>query len=153
MKPKFTLGKTERCFLTKDYFSNGRYLIPRGILSQLGLSKILNRQLGSYHEGIDYPMTRGETPDMNSIIPQREGYKLLRDQPTGVKFKYGDEVQAYRFSEGSELSEFEIGVDPKYVPLLRLGHAHAKNASCPIIVLDSKDLNGELLAVIMPMRL
>jgi hypothetical protein len=156
LKPKFTLDKNERLYLTEKYVSNGHWLLTRTACNVARMLKITkafdlldSMHVGRYDTGISGGKTCDVKPDMlDSVIPVRDGYKPVSKSPVGVVFD-GTTVRTYKYSSDG----FETGINPKYVPLLELGHAHAKDADHPILILDSKDLNGELMAVIMPVRL
>lgn len=152
MKPKFTIG-AERLHISEKYISNGHWMLTRdAIKSPMApkpLSPLLSCLNGTYYNGIKGGRDQETTPDFASIIPIRDGFKPLSDEPTRVKFRYNDEIESYVFACDS----FEIGVNPKYVPLLRMGCAHAKDSHSPILILSDKTLNGDLIGLVMPMRL
>ncbi len=155
MIPKFTIGK-ERLHITESILSNGHWLVTRyaakSPVAPKALKPLLSAINGTYYDGLVAGVSVPTTPDMAQVIPKRDGYLPLDHNATGIGFRAEtDEVIAYKFSPKS--GEFTIGVAHRYVPLLRMGNAFAKDANCPIIVLDSADLNGELMAVVMPMRL
>lgn len=155
MIPKFTIGK-ERLHITENILSNGHWLVTRyaaqSPVAPKALKPLLSAINGTYYDGLVNGVSVPTTPDMAQVIPKRDGYLPLLEQSQGVEFRADtDEVLAYKFQP--QCGSFTIGVATKYVPMLRLGFAHARDALSPIIVLDSRDLNGELLAIVMPMRL
>lgn len=153
MTPKFTIGK-ERIMIGEKYLCNGHWLASRdAALSPMApkpLKLLLSVKTGTYHDGVAAGLSVETTPDFASVIPKRDGYLILKESPSGVEFR-GDstEIMAYVYEAG----DFKIGVAHRYVPLLGLGRAFAKDSSSPIIVLDGDTLNDNLLAVVMPMRL
>lgn len=152
MKPKFSIG-SDRLYITDKYLSNGHWLVTREIakshVAPTALKPLLSCLNGGYFNGLKGGRDTEATPEMDHIVPKRDGYLPLSQDPARVKFRYNDEIESYVFTCG----DFEIGINPKYVPLLRMGFGHAKDPKSPILVLADKSLNGDLMAVIMPMRL
>lgn len=155
LTPKFTIDKNDRLYLDKDYLSNGHWLVHRRSLGvrhslvQKELLKVQNVALGAYQEGYGQEQC-GTIPDFAQAIPKRDGYKPLGKEVRAYIPDYTwPSIYVFRLSLGEEW----IGINYKYLPLLSLGHAFGRNKESPILVLDSDDLNGELLAVVMPMRL
>ena len=160
MIPKFNISKTESLHLTDKWITNGHWMVKRdkadSRTAPKALKTLLSLKLGSYRDGLSYGLTSETTPDCESIIPTRNGYLPLSNHgnPETITFKQdSDEINAYIYKAGNGESEIKIGVAHKYVPLLRMGYVHVKAPTAPIIILDSEDLNGELIAIVMPMRL
>jgi len=110
---------------------------------------------GTYYNGITNGVDVEKPPEMDRIIPKRDGYVLLFEQAQGVKFRADtDEILAYKFNpQKTGTNEFTIGVNPDYVPVMRMGYAFAKDAVSPILILDGRTLNDNLVGIVMPMRL
>ncbi len=166
MTPSFKLATSERLYIDGTYCANGHWLMHRQnaqavarVLHRKEILKVLNQcdslKHGTYADGVANGASTNTPPDMAAIIPQRTGYGRMTDKPCGVSFRNeSDEIIAYKFGCNASADDgFTVGVAHRYVPLLRLGHGFAKDKNSPIIVLDSDDLNGNLLAVIMPVRL
>ena len=142
MKPVFNIRKDENLYITDTWFSNGHWVFKRDILKFPRCPKPLlaleNLKFGRYIRGIvGGAPTEIELPNMfDSVIPKREGYRLVSDFPIGVTFKNETEVSAYKYRVDvtSGQTEFEIGVAHRYVPLLSLGYAFAKTSSEPILL-------------------
>ena len=153
LTPKFkiNLGVLDRIFVTQDYLSNGHWLVVRKNLNKEGLKMF--KPLQDKKEGTYYGKDFGDptTPDMTQVIPKRDGYKPLNFEPSRVIFKNESiDISSYVYSVQDS---HEIGVDVTYAPLLTLGYAYSKDKNSPIIVLNSNDLNGDLIAVVMPRRI
>lgn len=153
LQPKFTVGRSDRLYITEKYLCNGHWLVTRdcaaNIMGPKALKPLLSVQHGTYFDGLSGGKSKDETPDTAQAIPKRDGYELLELDPVGVEFKNSDWIGAYVFQGKG----FRVGVAPQYVPLLRMGRAFAKDHTGPIIVLGGDSLNDELVAVVMPMRL
>lgn len=150
--PKFSIGK-DRLYITPEYLCNGHWLVKKAAARSPAAPKafkpLLIAQTGSYFNGLSGGLDRSDTIDVTQAIPSRDGYVLMSPDPVGVEFKNSDTVAAYIFQCG----EFKIGVNPNYVPIMRLGHAFAKEARSPILILEGNSLNDELVGVVMPLRL
>lgn len=158
MTPKFTTGK-ERLHISDKYLCNGHWLVTRdaakGPMAPKAFKALLSVKNGSYHDGIANGITVETPPNMEQIIPKRDGYELLFEQAQGVQFRADtDEIIAYKFNpQNTGTNEFTIGVNPDYVPVMRMGYAFAKDALSPILILDGRTLNDNLVGIVMPMRL
>lgn len=159
LAPKFSLDKSEKLFLGDKYLCNGHWLIKREYaatkFAPTALRGLCNMRLGCYYEGPRGTCdTETKLPNFDGLIPQRDGYRLLERNPIGVEFK-SDEISCYIFAVTERFGEptFRIGVNPKYVPLMRIGHTFAKDALSPLLVLQGDTLNDDLIGVVMPMRL
>ncbi len=166
MTPKFKISNDERMFLAPIYISNGHWLVKRAALGMDSVPKALKNLLklkeGSYRDGIKNEPS-GDFPIFEQAIPKRDNYKPLIPEPSGVVFT-NDDVTSYKFkSEKFELphepndvailDQIEIGIDPKYVELLRMGHGFVRDANSPLLVLNGPTLDAELVAIIMPRRI
>lgn len=153
MIPKYSLSKTERVYITEKYFTDGKILLTKDAinspLAPKPLKAVLNLANGCYYEGIAKPKSSNEPPDCSQVIPKRDDYKPMRPEPCGVSFVNETQVLAYKF----QCDDFEIGIAPHYVPIARMGFCFAKRATDPILVLSENSLNGDLIGVIMPIRL
>ena len=158
MKPKFSIRKDEKLMIGEKYFSNGHWMLGReaccSSFAPKALAPLLNKMHGRYDFGDNTP-TKFDESIFEAVIPKREGYREISPAPIGVTFKNETEIVAYKYrveaTSGQE--EFEISIAHRYVPLLKMGMPFAKNADSPILILDSDSLNGELIGVIMPVRL
>lgn len=155
MKPKLKLDKSENVFISDKYASNGHWLI---VLDKLPkeLKTLASLKPGAYREGISSERRIDAIPDLEAIIPKRDGYVALISQPLGVSFVgLSTEIRAYKYDTVAALGELTktVGIAVKYVPLLSLGTAFAKGPTDPILVLSGPSLNDDLVAVVMPMRL
>jgi hypothetical protein len=153
MKPKFTIERDEKIYLNNRYLCNGHWLVTREIakshVAPKAFKNVLNLAFGSYVTGYGHAQTPETTPDMSQVIPKRDGYVLAEQETTVAHVNpMNDEVTAYLFKAG----DIEFRVAPRYVPLLRLGQAFAKDALSPILVLGGKTLNDEFIGVVMPLR-
>lgn len=150
--PRFSLDRGERLYITGDLISNGHWLIKRHAalvaMAPKPLASLLSLREGKYFDGISGGLSTEDTMDLAQVIPKREGYERL-EGPQAVQFRNGDGIGAYIYQG----RDFKIGVEPNYTPLLRMGYAFAKGPREPILVLDDETLNGELLAVVMPIRI
>ena len=126
---------------------------------------------GNYHGGIAHECDTDpkSIPDMESVIPKRDGYLPLSNggTPTGIVWRNEWYIRAYKFEftfptvvakikpedPGVGTMQKEIGIDVKYAPLLRLGHCFAKAPGSLVLILDGNTLNDNLLALVMPVRL
>lgn len=148
--PKFTIGK-QKLLIGKKFISNGHWMVTREAcsapLAPKALKPLLSVMHGTYQNGIADGLSGGTLPDFAQVIPKRDGYIAITD-PSGVEFR-GDTVQAYVFDS----PDFKIGINPDYMPIVRMGHAFAKDKTSPILVLDGTTLNDNLVAVVMPLRL
>lgn len=156
LTPRFKINKTDRIYLTEDFLCNGYWLIAHKNPSYLWkiekiVSPILQLKCGAYTLGINKPMTDTKTPDMATIIPKREGYKVLKPTPISANFKNELNIDAFVYETQDE--SLKIGVNTDYVELLSLGTCHAKDKSSPILVLSDESLNGDLIAVVMPYKI
>lgn len=153
MEPKFTISKTERLFIDDKFICNGHWLVTRNAahspMAPKPLKPLLAAKHGTYYNGINAGPDKDDAPDMTRVIPKRDGYKKIAVAPVSVNFA-GDRISAYKYDLGEGA---EIGIDPRYVPLLKLGHVFAKDSTSPVLVLDGETLNDDLLAVVMPVRL
>ena len=153
----FKLDRKQKTYIDEKYISNGHWLVTRNFLNSpqcpKSLSSMLSLQIGVYDSGIAHPKyDTAKMPDWAQIIPKRDGYQIITPVPSGAEFRDSSFIPTlwtlvYEFPGG------EIGVDPAYGQLIQSGAAFCKDPKSPIIVLDSGDLNGELLAIVMPMRL
>ncbi len=167
MTPKFTIGKSDKVYISDKFLCTGHWLCTREIaqshVAPKALKPLLSLQIGCYDSGISSGKTRDEKglPDFAQVIPKRDGYLPVQFDPIGVEFcgQDSDEIRAYKYQNRAEVkagetdSNFVFGAQQQYVPLLRMGHVFAKDALSPIIVLGGDSLNDELLAVVMPYRL
>ncbi len=153
LSPKFKINQsnTDRIFVTPEYFCNGHWLAVRANLNAQGLKmfKPLQDKIpGTYYANTFHDAS---TPDITQVIPKRDGYKPINPVPARVIFKNESiDISSYVYSVQND---HEVGVNVTYAPLLTLGYAFSKDKKSPIIVLNSNDLNGELVAVVMPMRI
>ncbi len=153
----FKFDRKQKMYIDEKYISNGHWLVTRNFLYSpqcpKSLSSLLSLQIGVYDSGIAHPKYDNEKmPEWAQIIPKRDGYQIITPVPVSSEFRESSLIPTlwalvYEFPGG------EIGVDPAYGQLAQSGAAFAKDPKAPIIVLDSGDLNGELLAIVMPMRL
>lgn len=155
--PKFSLSKREKLFLDKDYVCNGHWLLTRNAAKKVRGLKIVDAlQHGSYPMGYGEKIPTHDCRNLTSVIPRRDGYLKLYEATQGVQLNE-DKVMAYKFkpmpTQDNDFQDFEIGIDPKYVPLLRLGVGFAKGPLDPILILDGSTLNDNLVGVVMPIRL
>lgn len=152
MKPKFSIG-AERLMLGEKYVSNGHWMITRDALrspmAPAALKPLLSCLTGTYYSGIKNGRDQETVPEMEQAIPARDGYLPISSEPATAKIRHDDEVSAFVFKCG----DFEIGVNPKYVPIIRMGNAFAKDARSPVLILDGKTLNDGLVGLVMPMRI
>lgn len=153
LTPKFTLPKTERVYLTDKYFCNGHWLLKRDQIPPhfKAFAPLRNLKNGAYVDGYANE-SNDNLPDIEAVIPQREGYTLLSPQPSGCHFAFETTVSAYTYLTVDFETQFEVAVDPKYVPLMQLGHCFAKNPTAPILILSGNTLNDDLVGVLMPRR-
>lgn len=160
LEPKFNkIDKNTRLFITKKYICTGHFALSRTAMPLPNFPKplfnqVINLQFGNYVMGISGGVTDDDLEKadntISAVIPKRDNYKLISNHPSGVKFIHDtDRILAYVYDFG----ESKIGVSTDYVPLMRLGHCFAKDKTSPIIVLAEDNIESELLAVIMPMRL
>ena len=153
--PKFIFSPKDTLYVQKGLYSNGHWMITDAGLSNFAAPSILKKQNfkslkdGNYCEGIKNLPTSLHM-DISKVIPKRDDYTLLT-QPTRIKFESNFAIKAYVYIDA--LGKSEIGVNIDYIELLCMGHAFAKNKTSPILILDSQNLNGELLGLLMPMRL
>lgn len=154
--PKFKISAKERIYLSDKYLSNGHWLIAYDNLKQnhttpyKEVKKCVGYKPGFYMTGFSHGITDTNLPDFNAIIPKREGYELLEPMPIGVDFRSDFvSLNAYIYQTNSGK---KIALNVDYVPLIGLGYAFMKDRLSPILILDSEDLNGNLLAVVMPYR-
>ena len=158
MEPKFKVARDERMYVTQKYFCNGHWLLNRESANLYWFKPIKglrNIAHGRYASGISSepePACDLDETLTNEVIPKRDGYLKMSADPIGVKFKGpdSDEIMAYVYSFGNDQ---EIGISPRYVPLLRLGCCFAKDAFSPVLILDGGTLNDGLVGIVMPMRL
>lgn len=161
LKPKFKIDNDTKLYITDKYMSNGHWLVIKNNLRKEGktlFKKYLKYAPDTYFA--DTPSGNGLTNEkMELVIPKRDGYSPLKAQPNGVSFQeikvlnQAPCILAYKYENTPMIGEksFEIGINPIYATLFNLGHAFAKDPKSPILVLDSSDLNGNLIAVVMPM--
>jgi len=163
LEPKFKINKSDRLYITDDYFSNGHWIVARNSIQKridCPVSKQLQQLLclrnGAYYDGpTGFP--KEYSGDITRVIPKRDEYLPIIDTPAGVKF-VGNAIHAYYFfiqkidEETREDQSFQIYVDPSYVPLIRLGYGFAKSKLDPILILKEQDINSDLVGAVMPMR-
>lgn len=148
MTPKFSI--TNRILVDGQYVSNGHWALNKENQAVKTLltkrsPALLHLENGRYTDRL--VQTSQDPVDIARIIPTREGYAPLSEcylarVRSGIVLSY-----VYK-GEG-----FYTAVDPIYVPILNLGIAYAKDTESPILVLDSKDLNGEFVGIVSPMRI
>lgn len=164
MKPTFKVKNSDRFYVTPDYVTNGHWLIKKDMIRKnyqapKPLTYVLDYKPGTYHEGFAKGMTSEKIMEIDHVIPKRDGYLLLTRNPVGCEFS-DDTIKAYIF-ESEELIEnddgiaekIRIGIQPQYVPLLRMGFAFAKDSRSAILILAGNTLNDDLIGVVMPIRL
>ena len=158
LSPKFKINQssTDRVFITPEFFCNGHWLVVRKNLNKEGLKMfkpLADKIPGTYYANAFHDAS---TPDITQVIPKRDGYKPVNPGPTRVIFMEEGtsgtciDISSYVYSVQDT---HEIGINPTYAPLLTLGYAFNKDKTSPIIVLNSNDLNGDLIAVVMPRRI
>ena len=153
MKPKFTIKKSERLMVSDKYICNGHWLVTKEAVEHSPgapkpLKKVLHYKNGKYENGEFFS---DDLPNFETVIPKRDKYKPINADTIDAKiYAWDGEIKSYilYFNEDEK-----IGLNPNYYPLITMGNAFAKDAKSPILVLDSEDLNGNLQAVVMPMRL
>lgn len=153
------IKKDQRLYVHETYITNGHWLIHRTNYQPMPLPiklrPLWKMPLGQYHSKSDPEPAPIGGFDPVRYIPKRDGYTPLLHAPIGVKFReseqFCDEIIAYKFQieDGGAV----IGIDPAYVPILRLGFGFAKSPIDPVLVLKHPDINSDLVAVIMPVRL
>lgn len=153
MTPKFKINKGDRLYLSEKYVCNGHWLITRAAaqshVAPKPLKDLTRFAFGSYPSGIAGGVATG-MPDMDAIIPKRDGYALIDRKPTRAVFRSDDlTIESYVYQCG----DFEIAIDPIYAPLLGMGSVYAKAAGEPIIILGGDTLGDEFVGVIMPRRI
>lgn len=150
MIPKFKINNDHPHFIDDKYISNGYWAVTHKAASSVcapkPLTALLNWKKGRY-QGKNW--LNGNTLDIEAVIPKRDGYTPMQPAPFSVAFRNGTEIMAYKYQAG----DMPIGIAPQYVSLLMLGKAFAKSPKDAIIVLESENLNSEILAVIMPIKL
>jgi len=167
MEPKFKMDKGDIIHRGAVYTTNGHWLVrnDRTSLMPKALSKwIAEHTEGRYDFG-ELCLTR-ECANLDQLIKGHihhdlSAYKKLKDRPIGVKFRNNmDEIMAYVFEAEDE--SFEIGVQPMYVPILRMGNCFArapekgKNDSLvwsAILITDGLSVSDTLIGLLMPVRI
>lgn len=153
MTPKFTVNKNAPLYVGEEYLSNGHWLVTRQAVRAFPVLKplapYLDKLLGKYD--LNQWLT-DKLPDFNNVIPKRDSMSgRISETPDGVTFD-GDTIKTIilKVISVKDGHEFRIGVDPSYLPIVRLGVAWTKDETSPIRVEDN---NGNLLAVVMPRRI
>lgn len=152
MFPKFKMEKNGKFYIDDKYISNGHWMVVKNRINPYSqvfkaLKEGFLAKNGTHPTGI-HPDPIPGTPDMGYVIPTRDGYQRLSEEATCARISVNDQILGYGFSFGDRT----VYIAPEYVPLIRLGQAFAKTETGAVIVLDSDDLNGELIAVVMPKR-
>lgn len=157
LQPKFKPDTSDRLYINEQFLSNGHWLFTRYAFKAPTLPKaakaLEHMSHGSY---MNKDKVADTAPPMENIIPKRDGYQKLNPNPVGVNFRTDmDTITAFKYECLTEKScdAFIIGVSTDYVSLMRMGHCFARDKISPIIILDEPNLNGNLLAIVMPMRL
>lgn len=154
MQPQFKIGNSESLHITEQYLCNGHWLIDRKAIPSFNfkpLKKVENLAYGSYSMGLGAGKTNECKVNFAQIIPERSKYVPMSSSPVRVEFRGpdSDEIMAYVYSFGGQ----EIGISPKYVPLLRLGFCFARDNLSPVIVLNDSKIDSNLIGVVMPVRI
>jgi hypothetical protein len=155
IKIAFKLDPTGRLYKTDEYYSNGHWLVRRKYAQ---LNKAIAKALaplaplanGGYANGYKFERTVESTPDMDRVIPSRDGYvKAHLSGRATIRLEAGSveavELIPDEFNSGGEAAD----IDPVYAPLLLLGTPHVRKQNEPVIVIANDDT---IAAVIMPRR-
>lgn len=158
MKPRFT-AERDKLFVTDDAISNGHWVMfkryarlktaPKAFRNLLSLNRGVSEVLS--HKRVDLER---DPPDLDALVPnKRDGYFKMATAPTGVSFNH-DEIAAYKFNVlDGPFIRFQIGIAPRYVPLLRMGVPFAKDNVSPVLILDGADSNDVVIGMVMPVRI
>lgn len=159
MKPTFKISSDERIYIDKKFICNGHWMVSRGNVPLYLIPKPIAQleyfQPGVYSQGLKAGPQDTKMPDLGALIPLRDGYRSLAPEPIGVEFR-GDVVSTYIF-ETEHITDREpvrVGLDPRYLALLRMGHGFVKQSqNAPVLVLSGESLADDFRALIMPMRI
>lgn len=159
LKPTFKIGSHERILIDEEFISNGHWAIRRDCAVRVSkdlkpFKSLLSVQHGHYSQGIGEGVV-GKCPDIGAIFPKDlTPYIETFEQLDGVEFGFDDEVSAFKikslakYVDGQKVEEsFTVGIDPKYMPLLRVGKILVRDPKSPIIATDN---DGSVLCVVMP---
>jgi len=147
MKPKLSVGANERIHISPRMISNGHWAMTKNAAKQF---RVLSRFL-LWSEGVYDGKERIRDlrdGELTRIIPIKSSeYSRLLESVKDVKVGDSDEIKSFVFENAEGI---KIAIDPKYVPVLRLGIGYMKDPLGPLLVEDN---DGNFLAVIMPRRL
>ena len=156
MIPSFKIGNRDKLYVSKKYLCNGHWLINREAPQTFNfrpLKRAADLKEGSYNFGIGGGWDSDHQPNYEQVIPKRDKYVKLLEAAQRVAFRDGeDKIMAYVFKP-LDGPDFEIGVAPHYVPLMRLGNCFAKDELSPVLILDGPTINDNLIGVVMPIRI
>ena len=152
MKAKFTIAKNEKIILTTNYLTNGHWAITRKAATYQNsmpdpIKKLITMPHGKYVFGISGEREDTDETYYNNLITgmtkNRLGYLPIPEITMAQVNKEGI-VTAFCINE-------QVGIGPKYFPLLSMGNAYYRKHD-PIII-TSGEIDDETLALVMPMKL
>lgn len=144
-KVKFSIKADERLFLSDTWVCNGHWMVKRDHAKRSkAFAPVLNLQNGSYQDGYKHPKNSDDLPDMERVIPGKDGYQKAEITREAIFSPDRMEVTAVKIQSGS----YEAFVQSRYVELLTLGEVFIKDKTAPIRIEDQ----GEVIAVVMPWR-